>query len=162
MVHVIKQARDREEHGYRIDGQFWCLSRTPVNQVRRKHVRYKYLPVSHSLFATTLVQLSHDEDNSLGVGLDSPLSGVAGDIRQYSPASIRYRREPGGCVRQQGQLYASIFVFALLVLTTTVFNGTYYLYGNSFSVEGVAFGIKSYSSVDLEHWYATRQLIPSR
>lgn len=32
------------------------------------------------------------------------------------------------------------------------FNGLYYLYGNSFSVTGVAFGIKSYSSVDLEHW----------
>ncbi|KAK3068824.1 hypothetical protein LTR53_013304 [Teratosphaeriaceae sp. CCFEE 6253] len=31
------------------------------------------------------------------------------------------------------------------------FNGTYYLYGNSFSTTGVAFGIKSYSSVDLEH-----------
>lgn len=33
-----------------------------------------------------------------------------------------------------------------------LFNGTYYLYGNSFSTTGVAFGIKSYSSVDLEHW----------
>ena len=32
------------------------------------------------------------------------------------------------------------------------FNGSYYLYGNSFSTTGVAFGIKSYSSVDLEHW----------
>lgn len=32
------------------------------------------------------------------------------------------------------------------------FNGSYYLYGNSFSITGVAFGIKSYSSVDLEHW----------
>ena len=32
------------------------------------------------------------------------------------------------------------------------FNGTYYLYGNSFSIEGVAFGIKSYSSVDLQDW----------
>lgn len=32
------------------------------------------------------------------------------------------------------------------------FNGSYYLYGNSFSNTGVAFGIKSYSSVDLEHW----------
>jgi len=34
------------------------------------------------------------------------------------------------------------------------FNGSYYLYGNSFAIQGVAFGIKSYSSVDLEHWYA--------
>ncbi|EME38324.1 glycoside hydrolase family 43 protein [Dothistroma septosporum NZE10] len=33
------------------------------------------------------------------------------------------------------------------------FNGSYYLYGNSFSIEGVAFGIKSYSSTDLENWY---------
>lgn len=32
------------------------------------------------------------------------------------------------------------------------FNGSYYLYGNSFSTSGVAFGINSYSSVDLEHW----------
>lgn len=32
------------------------------------------------------------------------------------------------------------------------FNGSYYLYGNSFSTTGVAFGIKSYSSVDLQHW----------
>ena len=32
------------------------------------------------------------------------------------------------------------------------FNGSYYLYGNSFSTIGTAFGIKSYSSVDLEHW----------
>ncbi|CAJ2500892.1 Uu.00g037450.m01.CDS01 [Anthostomella pinea] len=32
------------------------------------------------------------------------------------------------------------------------FNGSYYFYGNSFSTTGVAFGIKSYSSVDLEHW----------
>ncbi|KAF7195196.1 hypothetical protein HII31_03402, partial [Pseudocercospora fuligena] len=32
------------------------------------------------------------------------------------------------------------------------FNGSYYLYGNSFSTKGVAYGIKSYSSVDLENW----------
>lgn len=32
------------------------------------------------------------------------------------------------------------------------FNGSYYLYGNSFSTQGVAFGIKSYSSIDLEKW----------
>ncbi|EMD00452.1 hypothetical protein BAUCODRAFT_152944 [Baudoinia panamericana UAMH 10762] len=32
------------------------------------------------------------------------------------------------------------------------FNGVYYLYGNSFAIEGVAFGIKSYSSVDLINW----------
>ncbi|KAJ9615591.1 hypothetical protein H2200_001666 [Cladophialophora chaetospira] len=32
------------------------------------------------------------------------------------------------------------------------FNGTYYLYGNSFSVTGTAFGIKSYSSIDLVNW----------
>jgi hypothetical protein len=33
------------------------------------------------------------------------------------------------------------------------FNGKYYLYGNSFSEIGVAYGIKSYSSVDLVNWY---------
>lgn len=33
-----------------------------------------------------------------------------------------------------------------------VFDGKYYLYGNSFSVEGVAYGIKSYSSLDLQTW----------
>ena len=33
------------------------------------------------------------------------------------------------------------------------FNGKYYLYGNSFSETGVAYGIKSYSSVDLLNWY---------
>jgi hypothetical protein len=33
------------------------------------------------------------------------------------------------------------------------FNGKYYLYGNSFSETGVAYGIKSYSSVDLVNWY---------
>lgn len=32
------------------------------------------------------------------------------------------------------------------------FNGSYYLYGNSFSTTGVAFGIKSYSSPDLTTW----------
>lgn len=32
------------------------------------------------------------------------------------------------------------------------FNGLYYLYGNSFSTTGVAYGIKSYSSVDLVNW----------
>jgi hypothetical protein len=32
------------------------------------------------------------------------------------------------------------------------FNGRYYLYGNSFSETGVAYGIKSYSSVDLVNW----------
>ncbi|KAG9517633.1 Arabinanase/levansucrase/invertase, partial [Aureobasidium melanogenum] len=32
------------------------------------------------------------------------------------------------------------------------FNGKYYLYGNSFSETGVAFGIESYSSVDLVNW----------
>lgn len=32
------------------------------------------------------------------------------------------------------------------------FNGKYYLYGNSFSETGVAYGIKSYSSVDLVNW----------
>lgn len=32
------------------------------------------------------------------------------------------------------------------------FNGKYYLYGNSFSEIGVAYGIKSYSSVDLVNW----------
>lgn len=32
------------------------------------------------------------------------------------------------------------------------FNGSYHLYGNSFSTTGVAFGIKSYSSIDLENW----------
>jgi hypothetical protein len=32
------------------------------------------------------------------------------------------------------------------------FNGRYYLYGNSFAITGVAFGIKSYSSVDLVNW----------
>lgn len=32
------------------------------------------------------------------------------------------------------------------------FNGTYYLYGNSFSVTGSAFGVKAYSSVDLINW----------
>ncbi|KAH0282459.1 Arabinanase/levansucrase/invertase, partial [Aureobasidium sp. EXF-3399] len=32
------------------------------------------------------------------------------------------------------------------------FNGKYYLYGNSFSETGVAYGIKSYSSVDLLNW----------
>ncbi|KAH0344649.1 Arabinanase/levansucrase/invertase, partial [Aureobasidium melanogenum] len=32
------------------------------------------------------------------------------------------------------------------------FNGKYYLYGNSFSETGVAYGIKSYSSVDLVTW----------
>ncbi|KEQ66123.1 Arabinanase/levansucrase/invertase [Aureobasidium melanogenum CBS 110374] len=32
------------------------------------------------------------------------------------------------------------------------FNGKYYLYGNSFSETGVAYGIKSYSSVDLVSW----------
>jgi hypothetical protein len=33
-----------------------------------------------------------------------------------------------------------------------LFDGKYYLYGNSFSLTGVAFGIKSYSSVDLVNW----------
>jgi len=33
------------------------------------------------------------------------------------------------------------------------FNGTYYLYGNSFSTTGAAFGIKSYSSDDLLTWH---------
>lgn len=33
-----------------------------------------------------------------------------------------------------------------------LFDGRYYLYGNSFSTTGVAFGIKSYSSVDLVNW----------
>lgn len=32
------------------------------------------------------------------------------------------------------------------------FEGKYFLYGNSFSETGVAFGIKSYSSVDLVNW----------
>ncbi|KAI4753143.1 Arabinanase/levansucrase/invertase [Aureobasidium sp. EXF-3400] len=32
------------------------------------------------------------------------------------------------------------------------FNGKYYLYGNSFSETGVAYGIKSYSSIDLVNW----------
>lgn len=32
------------------------------------------------------------------------------------------------------------------------FDGKYYLYGNSFSTTGVAFGIKSYSSNDLTNW----------
>lgn len=32
------------------------------------------------------------------------------------------------------------------------FDGKYYLYGNSFSAKGVAYGIKSYSSVDLVNW----------
>ncbi|THX73596.1 Arabinanase/levansucrase/invertase [Aureobasidium pullulans] len=32
------------------------------------------------------------------------------------------------------------------------FNGKYYLYGNSFSETGVAYGIKSYSSSDLQSW----------
>ena len=32
------------------------------------------------------------------------------------------------------------------------FDGKYYLYGNSFEVTGTAFGIKSYSSVDLVNW----------
>ncbi|CAK4031328.1 Arabinanase levansucrase invertase [Lecanosticta acicola] len=32
------------------------------------------------------------------------------------------------------------------------FNGSYYLYGNSFSTTGVAFGIKSYSSNNLKDW----------
>lgn len=32
------------------------------------------------------------------------------------------------------------------------FNGSYYLYGNSFSTTGTPFGIKSYSSTDLENW----------
>ncbi|KAL1297200.1 hypothetical protein AAFC00_004770 [Neodothiora populina] len=32
------------------------------------------------------------------------------------------------------------------------FENEYYLYGNSFSTKGEAFGIKSYSSVDLESW----------
>ncbi|USW54292.1 Putative glycoside hydrolase, family 43 [Septoria linicola] len=33
-----------------------------------------------------------------------------------------------------------------------LFNGSYYLYGNSFSTTGPALGIKSYSSIDLENW----------
>ena len=33
------------------------------------------------------------------------------------------------------------------------FNGTYYLYGNSFAITGSAFGIKSYSSNDLVDWH---------
>ncbi|KAK4574517.1 hypothetical protein LTR86_001358 [Recurvomyces mirabilis] len=33
------------------------------------------------------------------------------------------------------------------------FNGSYYLYGNSFSTTGSAFGIKSYSSIDLDSWH---------
>lgn len=33
-----------------------------------------------------------------------------------------------------------------------LFQGSYYLYGNSFSTTGSAFGIKSYSSPDLKHW----------
>jgi hypothetical protein len=32
------------------------------------------------------------------------------------------------------------------------FEDKYYLYGNSFAITGVAFGIKSYSSVDLVNW----------
>lgn len=32
------------------------------------------------------------------------------------------------------------------------FDGKYYLYGNSFAITGVAFGIKSYSSIDLVNW----------
>ncbi|CAC9887918.1 unnamed protein product [Aureobasidium pullulans] len=36
------------------------------------------------------------------------------------------------------------------------FNGKYYLYGNSFSETGVAYGIKSYSSSDLQSWYASK------
>ena len=32
------------------------------------------------------------------------------------------------------------------------FDGKYYLYGNSFAITGVAFGIKSYSSTDLVNW----------
>jgi hypothetical protein len=32
------------------------------------------------------------------------------------------------------------------------FDGAYYLYGNSFSVTGSAFGVKSYSSTDLVNW----------
>ncbi|EME79156.1 glycoside hydrolase family 43 protein [Pseudocercospora fijiensis CIRAD86] len=31
-------------------------------------------------------------------------------------------------------------------------NGSYYLYGNSFSTKSGAYGIKSYSSIDLENW----------
>lgn len=33
-----------------------------------------------------------------------------------------------------------------------LFQGRYYLYGNSFAIEGVAYGIKSYSSIDLQNW----------
>lgn len=33
-----------------------------------------------------------------------------------------------------------------------LFQGKYYLYGNSFAIEGVAYGIKSYSSIDLVNW----------
>lgn len=43
----------------------------------------------------------------------------------------------------------------------TVFNGLYYLYGNSFSISGVALGIKSYSSVDLENWYVSGRRVRS-
>lgn len=38
------------------------------------------------------------------------------------------------------------------------FNGKYYLYGNSFSETGVAYGIKSYSSIDLVNWYVQQSL----
>ena len=43
------------------------------------------------------------------------------------------------------------------ILTIVVLNGTYYLYGNSFALKPSAFGIKSYSSVDLTNWYAKQQ-----
>jgi hypothetical protein len=39
------------------------------------------------------------------------------------------------------------------------FSGKYYLYGNSFSEAGVAYGIKSYSSVDLVNWYVLTPLL---
>lgn len=46
----------------------------------------------------------------------------------------------------------------LVMLTQTsgskvnVFNETYYLYGNSFSIDGRPSGLKSYSSDDLVNW----------
>lgn len=39
------------------------------------------------------------------------------------------------------------------------FNGKYYLYGNSFSETGVAYGIKSYSSIDLVNWYVLNNFL---
>jgi len=47
------------------------------------------------------------------------------------------------------------------MMLTLVVNGSYYLYGNSFSAIGTAYGVKGYRSADLQTWQAMGNILDS-